>query len=859
MAFVTDLKLEHQPGTTNTFFATWKFDDTYRSTTSVNTKTVSSVAVGKWVKIKSGATYYNGVAIPNWVMQDTWQIIELIGDRAVIHRNKSGTHAIMSPINVRYLTGITSTSTTTNTVVKYNTLDHYEVKWSYDPGNGVWFTGSTTNTTDKNATYTPPANATRFKVSVKPVSKTYKQNNNDYSYWAGYASTKTYYVNSAPPEIPSAPTVTIEGYELTASLENISDARTDRIEFQIVVNDSMVVKSGVAAVRTRTARFKCPIDAGFRYKARCRAINLVGWDHEVYGEWGTYSSNADTMPAAVSMITSCRATSETSVRVQWTSAKAATTYDIEYTTDKKNFDTSDETTMKTGITQNYHEITGLDSGFEYYFRVRATNSKGSSSWSDVKSVKIGKKPAAPTTWSSTSTAVTNELVTLYWVHNSQDNSSETAAQVDLVINGTTQPLKTIQNTDTGEDIDKTKSLVLRTSSYTAGTIIKWRVRTKGILSSYGDWSVQRVITVYAPPTLEFKMTNSSGTDITTLTSFPFRVYAKAGPSTQKPTGYHLTIVSNDIYETTDNIGNSKTINKGEEVFSKYYNTTTFINPTISAGDVNLDNGISYTLICVASMNSGLTVESSIRFRVSWEEKTYEPDAEISVDMDTFVAYIVPFCIDEDETPIRDVVLSVYRREFDGKFTELATNISSTSNTTISDPHPSLDYARYRIVATSKQTGAVSFYDAPGYPVKGVAVIIQWDDDWSDFDAVAEDGEDEMEEKPWSGSMLKLPYNIDVTESNNKDVDLVEYIGREHPVSYYGTQLGSADVWTMEIPKEDKETLYALRRLSVWMGDVYVREPSGCGYWANISVSMSQTHCEVTIPVTLTLRRVEGGV
>ena len=44
-----------------------------------------------------------------------------------------------------------------------------------------------------------------------------------------------------------------------------------------------------------------------------------------------------------------------------------------------------------------------------------------------------------------------------------------------------------------------------------------------------------------------------------------------------------------------------------------------------------------------------------------------------------------------------------------------------------------------------------------------------------------------------------------------------------------------------------------------MGDVYVREPSGSGYWANVSVSFSQRHTALTIPVTLNLTRVEGGV
>ena len=115
------------------------------------------------------------------------------------------------------------------------------------------------------------------------------------------------------------------------------------------------------------------------------------------------------------------------------------------------------------------------------------------------------------------------------------------------------------------------------------------------------------------------------------------------------------------------------------------------------------------------------------------------------------------------------------------------------------------------------------------------------------------------DRPWTGSMLKLPYNIDVSDAYEQDVSLIEYIGRSHPVSYYGTQKGETATWNLEIPKKDKETLYELRRLAVWLGDAYVREPSGSGYWASVKVSFSQKHCEVTIPVTLSITRVEGGV
>ena len=181
---------------------------------------------------------------------------------------------------------------------------------------------------------------------------------------------------------------------------------------------------------------------------------------------------------------------------------------------------------------------------------------------------------------------------------------------------------------------------------------------------------------------------------------------------------------------------------------------------------------------------------------------------------------------------------------------------NTDHTYVTDPHPSLDYARYRIVAIKTSTGSVSYYDVPGVPVGEKAAIIQWNEDWNDFDIM---GDDPMDQPNWSGSMLKLPYNIDITDNYDSDVELIEYIGRKHPVSYHGTQVGHSSTWNMDIPKEDSETLYYLRRLSEWTGDVYVREPSGSGYWASVTVSLSQKHCEVVIPVTMNVVRVEGGM
>ena len=411
------------------------------------------------------------------------------------------------------------------------------------------------------------------------------------------------------------------------------------------------------------------------------------------------------------------------------------------------------------------------------------------------------------------------------------------------------------DTSSEKDDEKTMHYDISTSGYTEGTKIQWRVCTMGVTGKYGEWSIQRTIDIYAPPTLSIAVTDTTGAAISTLTSFPFRIDAETGPDTQSPLSYHVSIIANESYSTVDNMGNDSYVSAGDEVYSKHYDTADQLLLELSAGSVNLENSISYTVKCTVAMNSGLTAEATKEFEVAWADAVYHPNAEIAIDNVTLTASIRPFCEDLTGAPVEGITLSLYRREFDGSFTELATKLDNVRGTFITDPHPALDFARYRVVAVDDATGSVSYYDVPGYPVGEPAIVIQWDEKWTDFDVV---DEDEQEEPAWSGSMLKLPYNVDVSDSYSPDVSLVNYIGRSHPVSYYGTHRGETSSWSTEIPKNDKETLYAIRRLAVWMGNVYVREPSGSGYWANVTVAFSQKHLDVTIPVTLTITRVEGG-
>ena len=757
------------------------------------------------------------------------------------------------------------------------------------------------------STYTPLSNATKVRCRIKAEGKS-----NGKEWYTSYSDFSYYYTKHSASKKPGTPTFTIEDDMLIVEL-NIDkyELNAEYVSFSVFeASGKFITDSGQLPIKNQYVRWTTTVERGKEYKVRAFTYNVDG---DKSGP-GDYSGVVGTIPSAVSGITSIKALSDTSVRVDWSAVSSADSYQIEYTTDKTYFDSSGDVSSSTSTT-NYAILNGLESGKQYFFRVRAVNDQGESEWTDIKSITIGKSPSAPTTWSSTTTAIVGEPLILYWAHNSEDASSQESAILELTVDGVTTT-QTIINDRPEEEKDKTSTYEIDTSVYTEGTEIKWRVKTKGIMPDYGDWSVLRTIDVYAKPTIALTVTDNSGVGIDVLTAFPINVKAITYPKKQTPISYYLTVIANEAYDTEDEVGNFKMVNKDSEVYRGFFDISTDFEFILSADNIDLENNISYTIKIVAAMNSGLTAEDTHIFTVAWGDyEGYNPELELTLNEENYSMTILPYCAeyplryyklkysrgvyvntgeeieelegelvvgketkdgdqvykgtnssgeeiyftiiqDSEGILIEGVTLSVYRREFDGAFTLIGKGITNNKNSYITDPHPALDYARYRVIATDIATGTIVYSDVAGIEIGCPYVIVQWDDVWKPYD-VTEDID--LSSNNVSGSMLMIKGNVDVSDKYNSDASLVEYIGRSRPVSYYGTQLGETSSWSMEIPKSDKETLYALRRLAIWMGDCYVREPSGSGYWARISVSFNQKHCELTIPITMDIKRVEGGM
>ena len=76
------------------------YDDGYRPTPVEPQQPMTNFKVGDLVKIKEGAKYYSGIAIPSWVQNDKWYIASISGDRVVLGENQKKNRNIQSPIKV---------------------------------------------------------------------------------------------------------------------------------------------------------------------------------------------------------------------------------------------------------------------------------------------------------------------------------------------------------------------------------------------------------------------------------------------------------------------------------------------------------------------------------------------------------------------------------------------------------------------------------------------------------------------------------------------------------------------------------------------------------------------------------------
>lgn len=439
------------------------------------------------------------------------------------------------------------------------------------------------------------------------------------------------------------------------------------------------------------------------------------------------------------------------------------------------------------------------------------------------------------------------------------------------------------------------------------TYLNIEINYTSVATGYGDWSALKQISMYQRPSASILLKTGwdidEGVDSVSPTniidSYPLAVIMSASPDSQQAISFSL-IISNagEKYETKNEYGEDITIGQNEILYQSFFdineldldennertNQKTLI---LYPSDVIFNDGQSYNFNLEAYMSSGLIAEAELTdILASLDESVdFSVVSIVEPDPDSLTATIQVSCYDDDPSAVDDldpsgeysldeidsgsltqnVLMDVYRIETDGSVTLIKRGIPNNGGATVVDPYPSLDYARYRIVARKQTTAQADYQDNIGEEMGVHSLVIQWDEvgvdafNYRDADDESDDIDALIGEPHSTEGRLVLPWNVDTSEDFKPDVSAISYIGRSHPVTYYGTQKGHTASWSTTIDKTDNVTLFKLRKLANYMGDVYVREPFGTGYWANVQVNWSQTHNEPSIPVSINVTRVEGAL
>lgn len=719
-----------------------------------------------------------------------------------------------------------------------------------------------------------------------------------------------------PPSGPPDITMDSTGTSVTLRYDNIP-TNIDYVVFKVIkanksdYNNTSIVTSGTSVAvddTSRSATYTRSLTKGdaYAFAAANRTqfaespVRYATTDFCEYSDWLKAAPVVTTLSKNVSIKT----VRQNEVLITWTSTEC--TLDgvvVQYaqTLNELNAESgstyNEETIeLETPInTEKRAYIGNLDIGVTHYFRVKGfINSNGAKYYTDPAknasnvtyfTVPLGTIPDAPTVWSLQNTyqveSDSSKGFNLYAIHNSEDNSACSYFKVyaELMRYNNSTPLVILNDVVVENKKDEygeyskdnleylLKPYALRSSvSDWDNATLRWKIKTKGVLQDYGPYSNVNVVKTYRK--LDVTVSASFRSSSTSGVIYPLTITASLDSAIYKQ---RMLAVSFEIKSTTqytyrDPIGGDVLVLPGTLLYSSTHTLDSVAKKsvTLTPSDVHFEPNCSYVLNATVYTNAGLSASNSCDFTYNHTgTTTLNPKiTQIETNEVDNDIYLKVQCRGNTGALVSNALTTIYRYNADGTYTKL--NDGVANNTIVHDPHPRLDRQIYRVSATDTSSGTTEFSDE-NYPFNmfnATGVLIHWDESWgvTTFNVL---GTGNM--VTYIGQRLYLPFNVDVSETRTIDKTLISYIGREDPVSYYGTAIEKEYSITTEIPKNNVSgfdattALEQLRKLSMYKGNVYVRTSTGLGCWATVDIDYNIDHCALTIPINIKVTPVEGGV
>lgn len=430
---------------------------------------------------------------------------------------------------------------------------------------------------------------------------------------------------------------------------------------------------------------------------------------------------------------------------------------------------------------------------EYKYRVRYLNAYGYSEYSnETEYINALCAPAPPTLVSPASGAIVDarlKTVTLSWIHNAIDASSQTSAQAAWSLDG-----EVYQTLTAGKD--QTCALPISGNS-----IVYWKVRTKGLHADYGAWSAVSSFLVRTAPVVTVKAPE-------VITGIPFTVswtYAD-----ELGTQVSATIeILNDVGERVCMI---PITNQRQEW-------------TIYGTEFTPLNGKVYTLRLTAVSSTSLSSTATTTMKVNYDTPA-KPALALTVNKDECSVRVTVFAGQQAAAFLETKSLSVFRDDV-----LIASNL--TSGQSVKDYLPPLDrQIVYKVIAYAPSGSANEKRETIVVRSKG-SVVFNFGEGYSE--------------------LAKVSLNLNETDETQGEKEIYQIASSKYPKVFYGersTRSGTISgdaLWSKDvIGNGRKAMLCAIEALKEHNGLVYMRLPYRDAFTVDCSVQVKRSSSQYNI-------------
>lgn len=461
-------------------------------------------------------------------------------------------------------------------------------------------------------------------------------------------------------------------------------------------------------------------------------------------------------------------------------------------------------------------VDGLEMGKKWYFKVRfkkvADGSDSSTSdelapWSDPVSVDLSSSPEAPVVSLSDNIIAPGEQLTVYWAYVTTDSTDQAAASV-------------YADGALIAQVDGPAQSYTFSPAWASGSSHSITVVTTSASGRRSGTSAAVTVNVANLPVVTVTSSLSGGI----LDEMPLHIVAN-GAGTGNRTDIIITRYGDSHIMRPD-----ETVLDGfdgEAIYNRSFNGNVTLDITVDDLVGRLDDDMYYLLTVIVSDNLGQTAVHRERFMVAWDHQAEKPTATVVMqDNVAFITPVAPVSADQGD------FCRIYRLSKDKP--ELI--MEAEYGTEYVDPYPASN-GGYRVVDITTN-GDYMAADTPAWididhDLQLPEVIIDYDE----------------------GKQIRLPYNLTVANTWNKDFERNVYLNGAVQGDWNKAVTRDISISSIAL-KTDDPLIEQMHDLAAYAGICHVRTPEGSSYSANITINESGAYSDVLISYDIKVEKVD---